>query len=172
MYYGDMERGKKSDFSNPSKKSDFFSHIDTLVPCEQNWFKNWLILLKSDFDISSLLLYFNEKILLICSYFLIFLIHYLGLNVATPEESSDEAGVGPITPKEDFDLESRPFLQAVFKVLDCRENDYLVLFGICLLRAIQGNEGKFNFASLLFLCFGFGQYLLAINVFQCIFRVL
>ena len=168
MYYGDMERGKKSDFSNPSKKSDFFSHIDY---CEQNWFKNWLILLKSDFDISNLL-YFNEKILLICSYFLIFLIHYLGLNVATPEESSDEAGVGPITPKEDFDLESRPFLQAVFKVLDCRENDYLVLFGICLLRAIQGNEGKFNFASLLFLCFGFGQYLLAINVFQCIFRVL
>ena len=126
-------------------------------------------MLKSDFDISNLL-YFNEKILLICSYFLIFLIHYLGLNVATPEESSDEAGVGPITPKEDFDLESRPFLQAVFKVLDCRENDYLVLFGICLLRAIQGNEGKFNFASPLFLCFGFGQYLLAINVFQCIFR--
>merc|ERR1719361_2285798 len=63
-----------------------------------------------------------------------------GLNI-TPEESSDEAGVGPITPKEDFDLESRPFLQAVFQVLDCRENDYLVLFGICLLRAIQGNEG-------------------------------
>ena len=68
MYYGDMERGKKSDFSNPSKKSDFFSHIDKLVYCEQNWFKNWLILLKSDFDISNLL-YFNEKILLICSYF-------------------------------------------------------------------------------------------------------
>ena len=105
-------------------------------------------------------------------FFNVIYIHYLGLNVATPEESSDEAGVGPITPKEDFDLESRPFLQAVFKVLDCRENDYLVLFGICLLRAIQGNEGKFNFASLLFLCFGFGQYLLTNNVFQCIFRVL
>ena len=101
-----------------------------------------------------------------------FIYTYLGLNVATPEESSDEAGVGPITPKEDFDLESRPFLQAVFKVLDCRENDYLVLFGICLLRAIQGNEGKFNFASPLFLCFGFGQYLFTNNVFQCIFRVL
>ena len=65
---------------------------------------------------------------------------YLGLAI-TSEESSDEAGVGPITPKEDFDLESRPFLQAVFTALNCSENDYLVLFGICLLRAIQGNEG-------------------------------
>ena len=72
----------------------------------------------------------------------LFLIISIGLTSITSEESSDEAGVGPITPKEDFDLESRPFLQGVFDALNCTENDYLVLFGICLLRAIQGNEGK------------------------------
>jgi len=62
---------------------------------------------------------------------------------AVEGEESNEAksGVGPITPKEEFSLETRPFLTVVFEVLDCSENDYLVLFSLCLLRAIQENEG-------------------------------
>lgn len=58
--------------------------------------------------------------------------------------SSSSLSIGPITPKEEFTLETRPFLRAVFQALDCSENDYLVLFGLCLLRAIQENEGKNN----------------------------
>ena len=50
--------------------------------------------------------------------------------------------MGPIPTKEEFCLETRPFLTAVFKALNCSENDYLVLFSLCLLRAIQENEGE------------------------------
>ena len=53
-----------------------------------------------------------------------------------------EVGVGPITPKEEFTLDTRPFLLSVLEAVDCSENDYLVLFGVCLLRAIQENEGE------------------------------
>ena len=49
--------------------------------------------------------------------------------------------MGPITPREEFSLETRPFLTVVFEVLNCSENDYLVLFSLSLLRAIQKNEG-------------------------------
>lgn len=71
--------------------------------------------------------------------------HYLfkpAYYTISASEESDEACVGPITPKEAFSLENRPFLSFVFEALDCSENDYLVLFGLCLLRAIQGNEGE------------------------------
>ena len=65
---------------------------------------------------------------------------------AEKSESADEppnspGAVGPITSKEDFSLETRPFLTMIFDVLNCSENDYLVLFSVCLLRAIQRNEG-------------------------------
>ena len=57
-------------------------------------------------------------------------------------DSEVEVGVGPITPKEEFTLDTRPFLLSVLEAVDCSENDYLVLFGVCLLRAIQENEGE------------------------------
>ena len=65
-------------------------------------------------------------------------------------ESADETpnspgAVGPITSKEDFSLETRPFLTMIFDVMNCSENDYLVLFSVCLLRAIQRNEGMITF---------------------------
>ncbi len=62
-------------------------------------------------------------------------------NLTSTEVDADLRGLGPITAKEDFSLESRPFLTAVFEAMNCSENDYLVLFGLCLLRAIQANEG-------------------------------
>ena len=72
---------------------------------------------------------------------------YFYLYLILGEESDEvttggKSGVGPITSKEEFSLETRPFLTVVFEVLDCSENDYLVLFSLCLLRAIQENEGK------------------------------
>ena len=38
-------------------------------------------------------------------------------------------------------LEERPFLRAIFDAMNCPENDYLPLFALCLLYAIQRNEG-------------------------------
>ena len=68
------------------------------------------------------------------------------VNAAIADESdettSDNPGVGPISSKEEFNLDTRPFLTVVFKNLDCSQNDYLVLFSLCLLRAIQENEGR------------------------------
>ena len=40
-----------------------------------------------------------------------------------------------------FRLESRPFLQALFEALECNDNDYLALFALCLIYAIQQNTG-------------------------------
>ena len=60
---------------------------------------------------------------------------------AADEPPNSPGAVGPITSKEDFSLETRPFLTMIFDVLNCSENDYLVLFSVCLLRAIQRNEG-------------------------------
>ena len=57
------------------------------------------------------------------------------------DESKSEPAIGPIISKEEFSLNTRPFLTTVFEALDCSENDYLVLFSLCLLRAIQKNEG-------------------------------
>ena len=50
---GIMEMEKKKDliFLTRAKYLIFL----TLIDCEQNWFKIWLILLKSDFDIANLL---------------------------------------------------------------------------------------------------------------------
>lgn len=45
---------------------------------------------------------------------------------------------------EDFSLEGRPFLGAVFEALGCSENDYVTLFALCLLHAIQDNKGQFR----------------------------
>ena len=41
-----------------------------------------------------------------------------------------------------FSLEGRPFFESVFQALSCEENDYLPLFALCLLYAIQQNAGK------------------------------
>ena len=37
---------------------------------------------------------------------------------------------------------SRPFLAAVFDAMDCAENDYLALFALCLIHAMQQNTGE------------------------------
>ena len=58
------------------------------------------------------------------------------------EESDETSGLGPITPKEEFSIGTRPFLSSVLEAGDCSENDYLALFSLCLLRAIQINEGE------------------------------
>ena len=39
-------------------------------------------------------------------------------------------------------LDRRPFLKSVFDSLDPIENDYLSLFALCLIFAIQQNSGK------------------------------
>ena len=41
----------------------------------------------------------------------------------------------------DFSIESRPFLRAIFEAMNCPENDYLPLFALSLLHSIQNNEG-------------------------------
>ncbi len=38
--------------------------------------------------------------------------------------------------------ENRPFFNAVYKLLDCTDNDYLALFALCLIYAMQQNAGK------------------------------
>ncbi|GAB6025945.1 hypothetical protein CHUAL_011914 [Chamberlinius hualienensis] len=43
--------------------------------------------------------------------------------------------------QESFSLSNRPYLEAVFNVLECSENDYAALFALCLLYAIGHNEG-------------------------------
>lgn len=63
-------------------------------------------------------------------------------DTAEAAESSDtltqtEAEIG-----QDFSLENRPFLEGIFQVMSCEENDYMALFGLCLLYAIQQNAGE------------------------------
>ena len=41
-----------------------------------------------------------------------------------------------------FSLSERPFLSTVFGSLECPENDYLPLFALCLIFAMQQNAGK------------------------------
>lgn len=36
----------------------------------------------------------------------------------------------------------RPFLDTVLSALDCSENDYLALLGLCLIYALANNKGK------------------------------
>lgn len=38
----------------------------------------------------------------------------------------------------------RPFLDTVLSALDCSENDYLALLGLCLIYALAHNKGKYN----------------------------
>jgi protein CLEC16A len=46
---------------------------------------------------------------------------------------------------DEFSLIGRPFLTSVFDALDPTENDYLALFALCLLYAIQQNSGRTDF---------------------------
>ncbi|KAL4240827.1 Protein CL16A [Mactra antiquata] len=40
-----------------------------------------------------------------------------------------------------FTLDNRPYLEAIFHALECTENDYEALFGLCLLYAMGHNDG-------------------------------
>ena len=42
---------------------------------------------------------------------------------------------------QDFSVDGRPFLRAIFEAMNCPENDYLPLFALSLLYSIQKNEG-------------------------------
>ena len=48
---------------------------------------------------------------------------------------------GAATVTKEFSLDGRPFLRSVFDAMNCPENDYLPLFALCLLYAIQKNDG-------------------------------
>ena len=41
-----------------------------------------------------------------------------------------------------FSLEGRPFMAEIFEALNCLENDYLPLFSLCLIFAMQENVGE------------------------------
>lgn len=41
------------------------------------------------------------------------------------------------------DTTNRPFLETVLAALDCNENDYLALLGLCLIYALANNKGMF-----------------------------
>lgn len=41
------------------------------------------------------------------------------------------------------DTTNRPFLETVLSALDCNENDYLALLGLCLIYALANNKGKY-----------------------------
>lgn len=59
------------------------------------------------------------------------------------EESSPiESAQSESQQSAEFSLIGRPFLAAIFEALNCSENDYLPLFALCLLYAIQDNPGK------------------------------
>lgn len=40
------------------------------------------------------------------------------------------------------EISDRPFLDTVLSALDCSENDYLALLGLCLFYALANNKGK------------------------------
>ncbi len=63
----------------------------------------------------------------------------------TDEEKSLRLAKEP----EDFSLDGRPFLKAVFNALDCGETDYVGLYALCLIYAMQQNKGDFLLAPYL-----------------------
>lgn len=70
--------------------------------------------------------------------------------INNPEVAVGEAGQPNITDEEkemmiqtsSFTLDGKPFLESVFSALDSSENDYLTLYALCLLYAMQQNSGK------------------------------
>lgn len=46
--------------------------------------------------------------------------------------------------RRSFTLSGRPFLESVFACMECSENDYLPLFALCLIYAMQQNAGSKN----------------------------
>lgn len=58
--------------------------------------------------------------------------HILGITPVNQEHSR--------TNKE-FSLDGRPFLKAIFDAMNCPENDYMPLFALSLMYAMQKNEG-------------------------------
>lgn len=43
--------------------------------------------------------------------------------------------------QQNFSLNERPFLEAIFNALECHENDHAALFGLCLFYALGHNSG-------------------------------
>jgi hypothetical protein len=58
-----------------------------------------------------------------------------GLNITDEEKQLRAMGTKGIS------LTGRPFLESVFNALDCADNDYMALFGLCLLYAMGHNKG-------------------------------
>lgn len=52
----------------------------------------------------------------------------------------------------------RPFLDTVLSALDCSENDYLALLGLCLIYALANNKGNLNSKLLLIVNFWSALY--------------
>ncbi|KAG1653380.1 Protein CLEC16A [Nymphon striatum] len=63
-------------------------------------------------------------------------------EVAQRQSGESIASNSPLDPQK-FDLEHRPYLQYIFNVLDCTDNDHEALFALCLLYAININDGKY-----------------------------
>ena len=70
------------------------------------------------------------------------------LHLDGPDDIGDFGSVNPTAEAvaggdEVFSLEGRPFMAEIFEALNCLENDYLPLFSLCLIFAMQENVGEY-----------------------------
>ena len=62
----------------------------------------------------------------------------LSLSITDEEKEKRTSG----SASSSFSLEGKPFLESVFSALNSEENDYLTLYALCLLYAMQQNAGE------------------------------
>ncbi|XP_055303259.1 protein CLEC16A homolog [Sitodiplosis mosellana] len=62
-------------------------------------------------------------------------------NITDEEKEKLKISYGESSTSTQPEVSNRPFLDTVLSALDCSENDYLALLGLCLIYALANNEG-------------------------------
>lgn len=66
------------------------------------------------------------------------------MNITDEEKEKLKLSYGESASSTQPEVSNRPFLDTVLSALDCSENDYLALLGLCLIYALANNKGIVN----------------------------
>lgn len=67
------------------------------------------------------------------------------VNITDEEKEKLKSSSNDNEPNTNAEASTRPFLDTVLSALDCNENDYLPLLGLCLIYAMAHNKGMARF---------------------------
>lgn len=76
------------------------------------------------------------------------------MNITDEEKEKLKITCSESASNTQSETSNRPFLDTVLSALDCSENDYLALLGLCLIYGLANNKGSFkSLNNILHLCF-------------------